>query len=161
MDKQINDLVMSLAEKLENKGWMVTTAESCTGGAIAMNLTEAAGASAWFDAAFVTYSNRMKQKVLAVSEATLTEFGAVSEPVVREMAEGALQRAEADIAVAVSGIAGPGGGSAEKPVGTVCFGWACRGEAVMSATYYFGGDRHEVRQQAVVCALKGLISKIH
>lgn len=157
----VDKKVKKLAQLLKEKGWSVTTAESCTGGAVAMNLTEMAGSSAWFNAGFVTYSNQMKSQMLGVTEQTLTEFGAVSEPVVKEMAEGALERASADMAVAISGIAGPGGGTVEKPVGTVCFAWAVRGRQTRMETHCFAGDRHAVRQSAVDCALQGLLDEIH
>ncbi|MEL7447894.1 MAG: nicotinamide-nucleotide amidohydrolase family protein [Pseudomonadota bacterium] len=142
-------------EALEAAGLVAVTAESCTGGWIAKALTDVAGSSAWFDRAFITYSNDAKTDMLGVPPATLDAHGAVSEAVVRAMAAGALERSGAGAAVAVSGIAGPGGGSADKPVGTVWFAWAARG-AVDARRELFKGDREAVRRQAVVVALDGL-----
>ncbi|PSW08043.1 nicotinamide-nucleotide amidase [Photobacterium rosenbergii] len=153
---------MALAQQvglaLAQRNWVAVTAESCTGGGVSTAITDIAGSSAWFDRAFVTYSNEAKQEMLGVREQTLSEFGAVSEAVVAEMALGALAQSRGDIAVAISGIAGPGGGSKEKPVGTVCFGWADHTGKLKVETCLFAGDRQEVRQQAVEKALSGLIS---
>ncbi len=145
-----------LGEILAEKGLMVATAESCTGGWVSQELTAVAGSSAWFERGFVTYSNAAKQEMLAVSADTLAKFGAVSEAVVREMARGALNNSRAQLAVAISGVAGPGGGSLEKPVGTVCFAWAGQSGEVISRRLYFEGDRGTVRQQAVATAIQGL-----
>lgn len=145
-----------LGEVLKLKGLMLTTAESCTGGWVAQVLTSVAGSSAWFERGFVTYSNEAKQEMLAVSADTLEQFGAVSEAVVSEMAQGALMHSRAQLSVAVSGVAGPGGGSTEKPVGTVCFGWAKQSGKVISRRLHFEGDRQAVRRQAVVVAIQGL-----
>ena len=134
----------------------LVTAESCTGGWIGKALTDVPGSSAWFPGGAIVYSNALKQSVLGVSAGTLATQGAVSEAVVREMAEGALGRLGADLAVAVSGIAGPDGGSAQKPIGTVCFAWSCRsGDGVQTATErrVFAGDREAVRRQTVHFAL--------
>ena len=153
---------MALAQQvglaLAQRDWVAVTAESCTGGGVSTAITDIAGSSAWFDRAFVTYSNEAKQEMLGVSGETLAEYGAVSEAVVAEMAIGALSRSRGDIAVAISGIAGPGGGSEEKPVGTVCFGWADHTGKLKVETCIFDGDRQEVRQQAVEKALSGLIA---
>jgi len=138
------------------RGWRITAAESCTGGGIASAITDVPGSSGWFDMAFVTYSNAAKQQLIGVHAATLAACGAVSEAEAEEMASGALQAANAQIAVAVSGIAGPSGGSAEKPVGTVCFAYATAGE-VVSETLCFAGDRAAVRRQTVAHALAGLL----
>ena len=127
-------------------------------GGVATAMTDIAGSSAWFDRAFVTYSNAAKQEMLEVDAETLAVFGAVSEPVVSEMAAGALAHSRGDIAVAISGIAGPLGGSEEKPVGTVCFAWADKTGKSKVETCHFAGDRQEVRQQAVEKALSGLIA---
>ncbi len=148
--------VEQLGEVLVRQGLKLATAESCTGGWVAQELTAVAGSSAWFERGFVTYSNEAKQEMLAVSADTLTQFGAVSEEVVREMASGALQYSRAQLSVAISGVAGPGGGSAEKPVGTVCFGWARQAGEVLSRIECFEGDREAVRRQAVVMAIQGL-----
>ena len=150
----------ALAEQLTQRGWMLATAESCTGGWIAKICTDMAGSSVWFDRGFITYSNAAKQDMLGVRAETLAQYGAVSEAVVAEMATGALQHSQAHIAVAVSGIAGPGGGSPEKPVGTVCFGWAVRGGAVLTKSCQFAGDREAVRWQSVVYALQGVMDRL-
>jgi nicotinamide-nucleotide amidase len=150
-------LVPQIAEVLLAHRWRLVTAESCTGGGIATALTDVAGSSQWFDRGFVTYSNRAKQEMLAVGEDTLAQHGAVSEAVVAEMVTGALARSDAHIAVAVSGIAGPGGGSAEKPVGMVCLAWQVSGNEPVVRTEYFAGDRAAVRVQTVECALRGVL----
>jgi nicotinamide-nucleotide amidase len=150
-------LAESLGGALMTRAMKLATAESCTGGLIAAAVTDVAGSSAWFDRGFVTYSNEAKIEMLGVRSETLLSSGAVSEAVAREMASGALARSAADLAVAVTGIAGPGGGSAEKPVGTVCFAWVWRGGHVESATQHFPGDRAEVRAAAVAAALSRLL----
>ena len=152
-----DDLLRSLADALNAKGWMLTTAESCTGGWIAKLCTDLAGSSAWFERGFVTYSNEAKQDMLGVREETLAQYGAVSEAVTAEMAVGAVLHSRAQVAVSVSGIAGPGGGTASKPVGTVCFGWALQGGKVRTATHRFEGDREAVRRQSVEYALNGVL----
>ncbi|MBM4202077.1 MAG: CinA family protein, partial [Gammaproteobacteria bacterium] len=136
------------------------TAESCTGGGIAEAVTAVAGSSAWFEAGFVTYSNRSKEALLAVPSATLECFGAVSEETVRAMAAGALALVAADWAIAVSGIAGPAGGLPDKPVGTVWINWTGRSGFTRSQRYCFGGDRQAIRQQSVAAALRGLLDVI-
>jgi nicotinamide-nucleotide amidase len=136
---------------------MLATAESCTGGWVAKCLTDIAGSSAWFERGFVTYSNRAKQTMLAVAAETLDTHGAVSEATVREMARGALAHSAAHVAVAVSGIAGPSGGSPDKPLGTVCFAWLVAGGEPHVETRHFHGDREAVRRQSVVRALEGLV----
>lgn len=146
-----------LGRQVLERGWMISTAESCTGGEIAAAITGQEGASAWFDSGFVTYSNGAKNKMLGVSELTLLEFGAVSREVVLEMAEGALLAGQADVSVAVSGIAGPGGGTLEKPVGYVWFAWAVKGRMSESVLKQFKGGREKVREQAVAVALEGLL----
>jgi nicotinamide-nucleotide amidase len=148
-------LTRQLAGLLLAKGHMMATAESCTGGMIAAACTDLAGSSAWFERGFVTYSNAAKTELLGVPAALIAEHGAVSEPVVRAMAEGALRHSRAHIAVAVTGVAGPGGGSADKPVGSVWFGWATAG-GVKTQLCHFAGDRHQVRQATVLRALQGL-----
>lgn len=153
----INTLLLAVAQGLQHKGWMLVTAESCTGGWIAKLCTDLAGSSAWFERGFVTYSNEAKQEMLGVKAGTLVQYGAVSEAVVAEMAVGALRHSRAQVAVSVSGIAGPGGGTATKPVGMVCFGWAQADGTVHTETCQFAGDRDTVRQQAVVYALQGVM----
>lgn len=150
-------LLARIVAALQAKHWMLTTAESCTGGAIAKACTDLAGSSVWFERGFVTYSNESKQEMLGVPAATLAEHGAVSEAVTAAMATGALLHSRAQVAVSVSGIAGPGGGTTTKPVGMVCFGWAARDGKVRTATQYFQGDREAVRYQAVQYALQGVL----
>jgi len=138
---------------------MLATAESCTGGWVAQAVTSVAGSSAWFERGFVTYSNAAKQEMLGVKGNTLRKYGAVSEETAREMAKGALKRSRASIAVAVTGVAGPTGGSVSKPVGMVCFAVATS-RAVFSETRRFKGNRASVRRQSVVHALKGVLALV-
>lgn len=159
LDLQISQLAAELGVLLQANAWQVTTAESCTGGGIAEAITRIAGSSGWFEAGFVVYSNAQKTRQLGVSEALLIAHGAVSEPVVCAMAQGALESASAHWAVAVSGIAGPGGGSEQKPVGTVWLAWAGPG-GVDAQRFLFAGDRHAVRQQSIVAALQGVLLRI-
>lgn len=149
-----------LGTALLARGWQLTTAESCTGGGIATVLTDIAGSSQWFDRGFVTYSNEAKQQMLGVSDETLSESGAVSEATVSEMVAGALAHSEAQLAVAVSGIAGPTGGTPEKPVGTVCLAWQREGGEPVLRTEFFSGDRAMVRTLTVECALQGLLDML-
>ena len=144
-----------LADLLQKRRWMLATAESCTGGLIAAACTDLAGSSAWFERGFVTYSNAAKTELLGVDTALIAQHGAVSEPVARAMATGALAHAHAQVAVSVTGVAGPGGGSADKPVGTVWFGFALPG-AVLSEVMHFAGDRAAVRRATVQHALTRL-----
>jgi len=153
----LSQLADRLGARLAERGWQLAAAESCTGGWIAKTLTDVAGSSAWFDRGFVTYSNQAKQEMLGVRADTLAAHGAVSEAVVREMAEGALSHSRAQLAVSVSGIAGPGGGSPDKPVGTVWIAWTGAGMATRARPYCFDGDRDAVRRQAVETALQGLL----
>ncbi|MGY0614290.1 nicotinamide-nucleotide amidase [Vibrio sp. FJH11] len=132
---------------------VLVTAESCTGGGVAAAITDIAGSSGWLDRAFVTYSNEAKMEMIGVLSQTLEENGAVSEPVVIEMVQGALKHSNATMGVSISGIAGPGGGSEEKPVGTVCFAFADNQKWLLVETIHFTGDRAEVRKQAVIHAL--------
>ncbi|MBX2807237.1 MAG: CinA family protein [Cellvibrionaceae bacterium] len=147
-----------LAAQLKQRQWRLTTAESCTGGGLAYALTECPGSSSWFEQGFITYSNLAKQRQLAVDPTVLAAQGAVSSAVVDAMAIGALHKAAADIAVAVSGIAGPGGGTVDKPVGTVWLAWATAGECTHRCCHFLG-DRQSVRAQAVDKALSGLIER--
>lgn len=135
---------------------LVATAESCTGGGVAEAITRIAGSSAWFDRAFVTYTDEAKTELLGVPAALIAAHGAVSEPVAVAMAEGALARSAARVAVAVTGIAGPDGGSAAKPVGTVWLAWAARGEQTQARRFLFRGGRAHVRAQSIAIALRGL-----
>ncbi len=150
-------LTQRLAEAMLLNRYMLVTAESCTGGGIAESVTSIAGSSQWFERGFVTYSNESKQELLKVTLDTLTRYGAVSEECAAEMAEGAINNSHADIAVSVTGIAGPDGGSADKPVGTVCFGWSQREQETLTTRIVFAGDRGEVRRQTVLMALQGLL----
>jgi nicotinamide-nucleotide amidase len=148
-------LTRQLAERLMAKGLMMAAAESCTGGMIAAACTDLAGSSAWFERGFVSYSNDAKTGLLGVPAALIAEHGAVSEPVVRAMAQGVLQHSQAQVSVAVTGVAGPGGGSAGKPVGSVWFGWATPA-GVVTQLCRFEGDRHQVRQASVQHAMQRL-----
>lgn len=160
MSHQRLALARRVGEALSRRGWMLVTAESCTGGWVAQEVTAIIGSSRWFDRGFVTYSNEAKQEVLGVEAATLAEHGAVSAEVVREMAEGALRASRAQISLAVSGVAGPGGGTAEKPVGTVWFAWARAGAETTTCRTRLGGDRRAVRHQAVLQALQGVLDRL-
>jgi nicotinamide-nucleotide amidase len=143
---------------LKARGLMLTAAESCTGGWVSEAVTMVPGSSDWFERGFVTYTYISKREMLGVKEATLGKHGAVSEEVVREMAEGALARSHAQVAVAVSGVAGPSGGTPEKPVGTVCFAWGMKDGKPRSETKRFSGDRESVRRQSVEHALRGVLA---
>lgn len=146
--------VAPLADALRGRGWRLATAESCTGGLIAATCTALAGSSDWFERSFVTYSNAAKVEQLGVDAALIATHGAVSEPVVRAMANGALMHSAADIALAVTGIAGPGGATPGKPVGMVWLAWAQRGAAVQAECLQLAGDRAAVREQSVAAALE-------
>jgi len=152
-------LARRLGERLKAAGAKLTTAESCTGGWAAQVVTSVAGSSAWFERGFVTYSNEAKREQLGVREETLQKHGAVSEETAREMAQGALGRSRGSVALAVTGVAGPGGGSAAKPVGMVCFAWATA-RSVRSETRQFPGDREAVRKQSVIHALEGVLKAL-
>ena len=158
LDAEIEHLAIELGRALGQRGWLAATAESCTGGGVATAITDIAGSSGWFDRGFVTYTNEAKQQMLGVSRESLERHGAVSEAVVLEMARGALANSSASISVAISGIAGPGGATEGKPVGTVWFAWADRTGRHHSLLARFDGDRHQVRQQAVRQALSGLLA---
>lgn len=152
----VDVLCARLAKLLLKRGDMLCVAESCTGGLISAACTELAGSSGWFERGFVTYSNTAKAQILGVPEALLAENGAVSEAVARAMAQGALANSQAQLGVAVTGVAGPGGGSSEKPVGTVWFAWATASHCV-SGTRRFAGDRAAIRARTVQHALAGLL----
>ena len=154
---EIDDLSARLGEACGRAHLLVATAESCTAGGVAEAVTRTAGSSGWFDRGFIAYSNEAKVDLLGVRQETLGSHRAVSEAVAREMALGALHQSAADLAVAVTGVAGPGGGTAAKPVGLVWFAWASLGGTVESRFEVFGGDRAAVRGQAVREALKGLL----
>jgi nicotinamide-nucleotide amidase len=150
-------LVRQLAGILQKRSLMLVIAESCTGGGIACQITTEPGSSLWFERGFVVYSNRSKQELLGVRAQTLEHFGAVSLETAQEMAVGALQNSHADISVAVTGIAGPEGGTVDKPVGTVCLAWQHRSGAGKCVRVSFEGDRTQVRESAINLALQGLI----
>lgn len=158
--KDILTLACIAGEILSTKKWQITTAESCTGGLIASTFTEIPGSSAWFEQGIISYSNKVKMRLLGVNPSTLEQYGVVSEEVAREMAIGAQQIAQASIGMSVTGLAGPSGGTDEKPVGTVCFAWAMP-DKVVSATHYFSGDRQAVRLQSVKFALEVLLQHLH
>ena len=150
-------LAERVAERLKARGDLIVTAESCTGGWVAQALTAIAGSSQWFERGFVTYSNEAKQEMLGVHAETLRKHGAVSEETAAEMARGALEKSRGTVALAITGIAGPSGGTPAKPVGTVCFGWATKGKPPRAETKRFAGDREAVRRQSVDYSLEKLL----
>ncbi len=147
---------MRAGEALRQRNRTLVTAESCTGGWVAQAVTSVSGSSGWFERGFVCYSDASKVELLGVSPATLERHGAVSEQTAREMAAGALARSRGTLAVAVTGVAGPAGGTAQKPVGMVCFAWATA-EQIRAETMHFAGDRERVRRQSVERALRGVL----
>ena len=149
-----------LAELFIKTSSKLVTAESCTGGGLAETLTRIPGSSAWFERGYVTYSNESKQELLSVPLETLEQFGAVSEETAIAMAEGALENSHADYSVAITGIAGPVGGTEDKPVGTVCFAWSKRNEGGNTTRIHFEGDRQNIREQACMLAMQGLIDML-
>lgn len=165
------DLAIELGAALKARGFVLALAESCTGGMLAEAVTSVAGSSAWFDRGFVTYSNQSKIEMLNVSSETLKKFGAVSEETANEMALGALERSHAHIAGSITGIAGPDGGSAEKPIGTVCFAWATlnqitrnqtiKNQPASVSTQHFTGNRQQIRQQAAAFLMQQLIQSLN
>lgn len=157
---RLGPLARRVGARLKHRGLKLATAESCTGGWIAQAVTSIAGSSEWFERGFVTYSNDSKKEMLGVRAATLARHGAVSEATAREMASGALRRSHAQVAVAVTGVAGPGGGTRSKPVGLVCFAWSRKGRAPESAARRFRGDRKGIRERSVAFALQGLIERL-
>jgi nicotinamide-nucleotide amidase len=156
--EDITALALELGTACKNRGWTVATAESCTGGGVGEAITRIAGSSAWFDRGFIVYSNDAKVDLLGVRQETLGADGAVSEAAAREMARGALHQSNAALAVAVTGVAGPDGGTATKPVGLVWFAWATLSGEVQSRFEIFAGDRAAIREQAVKEALRGLVA---
>jgi nicotinamide-nucleotide amidase len=158
--EDLNTLAQEVGRALKKHGLMLATAESCTGGWAAQMITSVAGSSEWFERGFVSYTNLSKREMLGVKTTILSRFGAVSEQTARAMAEGALLHSHAQVAFAITGIAGPSGGTPEKPVGTVCFAWAGKKRDSNSAKHLFTGDREAVRRQAVVTALQGLLEFI-
>lgn len=156
----LEPLARRAGARLKKRGLKLATAESCTGGWIAQAVTAIAGSSDWFERGFVTYSNQAKRDLLGVRTRTLSRHGAVSEATAREMAAGALARSRAQFAIAVTGVAGPGGGTRRKPVGTVCFAWSRKKRDPESVTRRFSGSREGVRRQSVAFALRGLLERL-
>lgn len=150
-------LAEKVGQALKAHGLMMTAAESCTGGGVAYAVTAIAGSSEWFERGFVTYTNQSKQEMLGVSTETLVAHGAVSEATVAEMAIGALQKSDAQLSLAISGIAGPGGATADKPVGMVCFAWGYGGGSPYTEVKFFKGDRTAVREQSIAYGLEGIL----
>ncbi len=159
MDRELAELSSTLGSICRERRLVVATAESCTGGWAAQVITHTAGSSAWFDRGFITYTNVSKTAMLGVRMDTLSAFGAVSPETAGEMAAGVIAHSQASIALAITGIAGPTGGSPERPVGTVCFAWCRRGGSPSCERQLFAGDREAVRKQAVIHALTGLIER--
>ncbi len=156
MSDSLIALAADVGARLQEKGALLVTAESCTGGGVAHAVTAIAGSSAWFERGFIAYSNAAKEELLGVSREALQRSGAVSEEVAQELARGALRHSNGSVAVAVTGVAGPTGGTAAKPVGLVCFAWATR-QRIWSESRQFAGDRESVRRQSVTRALQGLL----
>lgn len=156
MDNELFKLAQQLGLLLKSKEKIIATAESCTGGWLAQIITEVSGSSAWFDRGFVTYSNAAKMQMLGIKSETLDKFGAVSAQTAVEMVKGALDHSDADCAIAVTGIAGPEGGTAEKPIGTVFIAWAYKNQEVKVIQKKLTGNRHEIRRQTVKIALEGV-----
>jgi nicotinamide-nucleotide amidase len=158
MDAELYEVSGRVGDALRERSLLMVTAESCTGGWIGQAVTMVPGSSKWYDRGFITYTNEAKQEMLGVSPETLKKSGAVSEATVKEMVVGALRSSRAQVAVAVSGVAGPDGGSPTKPVGTVCIAWGRTGELPIARTHRFPGDRDSVRRQTVIAALEGTIA---
>lgn len=157
---QLETLAAAVGARLLERGELLAVAESCTGGWVGQCMTAIAGSSQWFDGGFITYSNTAKQQMLGVPAMTIARHGAVSEPTVRAMAQGVLERTPAHWSLAISGVAGPSGGSAKNPVGTVCFAWAQMDGGCAAETCHFDGDREAVRAQSVAHALQGLLTRM-
>lgn len=156
----LENLSTELGALLQKKNMFFTSAESCTGGLLSQSIVSVPGSSGWFGCSFVTYSNISKHKILGVSKDSLKRFGAVSEEVVTEMVDGAVAESRADLGVAISGIAGPGGGSSDRPVGTVCIAWKLKDKQAVRSTFLFEGNRNEVRYATVVKSLEEAIELI-
>jgi len=158
-DSVVHQLAIRVGNKLRDARLMLATAESCTGGMVATAITDISGSSGWFERGFVTYSNQAKAEMIGVPPELIEKYGAVSEPVAHAMAEGALRNSRAQVSLAITGVAGPGGGTPEKPVGMVSFGWSNRLHTSVE-TLVFKGDREQIRVQAAVHALRGLLALI-
>lgn len=156
MEDSTDYVLQNLSEILINKKWKIVVAESCTGGGIAKAMTSLPGSSAWFDRGFVTYSNESKMELLNVSVSTLELYGAVSIETANEMAQGALNNSHAQVSLSVTGIAGPDGGTKDKPVGTVCFAWRAINNPALNVMMNFTGDRTAIREQAIMMAIQGV-----
>lgn len=156
-EQELRQKAQRLGQSLKDREMQLAAAESCTGGWLAKIVTDLPGSSSWFIASVVSYSNEAKQSLLGVKQATLDEFGAVSQETVMEMSAGLFQHTTANIVVSISGIAGPDGGTDDKPVGLVWLGWGMRGEAVTSSAFHFKGDRDDVRRQSVEMAIDKLL----
>lgn len=161
VSRDIENMVIQIGSALKSHGLVLTTAESCTGGAVASAITDIAGSSEWFERGFITYSNEAKREMLGVAQDTLTRYGAVSEAVVREMVAGALHYSHAQVALAVSGIAGPTGGMPDKPVGTVWFAWGITGGQCVARLHHLSGNRAEIRMQSVRLAFQGVLELLN
>jgi nicotinamide-nucleotide amidase len=157
-DATLEELAHKAGTELKKHGLMLATAESCTGGGLSFYITSIAGSSEWFDRGFVTYSNEAKVEMLGVKPATLDTFGAVSEEVVREMAEGALINSNADISISITGIAGPNGGTKDKPIGSVWLAFARNGAKTLTKRIHFQGNRQTIRDFSIENALNGLLT---
>lgn len=160
-DQMLQHLARQVGIALTQHELMLTSAESCTGGWLGQTITSVAGSSAWYERGFITYATISKHEMLGVSTATLEQYGVVSEQTAREMAEGSIARSHAQVAIAITGIAGPEGGTPEKPIGMVCFAWALKDGLARSETRHFSGDREAVRRQSVAVALQGIIDLLH
>jgi nicotinamide-nucleotide amidase len=157
VNRNIENMAIQIGSALKSHGLVLATAESCTGGAVASAITDIAGSSEWFERGFITYSNEAKREMLGVAQDTLMRYGAVSEAVVREMVAGALCHSYAQVALAVSGIAGPAGGTPDKPVGTVWFAWGIKGGQCIARLHHLSGNREEIRMQSVCIAFQGVL----
>ena len=160
LDIQLDDIIAIMAKTLLAKRWRLSAAESCTGGLVSASITALAGSSEWFERGYITYSNQAKSEDIDVSQNLIEQYGAVSDQVARAMALGAKQNSGSDIALSITGIAGPTGGSPEKPVGTVCFAWVLTNDQMISETKHFEGDRQQIRQQACDFSLRKLLSLV-
>ncbi|WP_118182210.1 CinA family protein [Paraburkholderia phosphatilytica] len=158
-DSVVHQLAIRVGNKLRDERLMLATAESCTGGMVATAITDISGSSGWFERGFVTYSNQAKTEMIGVPSDLIERYGAVSEPVARAMAEGALRNSRAQISVAITGVAGPGGGTETKPVGMVSFSWSNRLQTKVE-TIVFKGDREKIRTQAAAHALRGVLAML-
>ena len=156
----LHEITQELARVLIKNNWHLSTAESCTGGMVAASITELAGSSEWFERGYVTYSNQSKSEDIDVSQNLIEQHGAVSDQVARAMALGAKQNSGSDLSLSITGIAGPTGGSPEKPIGTVCFAWALANDQIVSETKHFEGNRQQIRQQACDFSMRKLLSLV-